>query len=212
MKLKAYEENDIEEEISEDDKKSEFEVIRKELVSRLEFVGMMYERQAESIPKRIGKRKSDMYTRIAIFIAVVLADTFITILLNAPGGAVLGFAIEVWIAVIYLFVAIIKTGYDAIIAIFTYMVHSEKKSCMNYINNHDIFTLKAEQRYCAEQEKKVRDLLYELKKADCDMSYEKYQEIEYVEKRADWNVCDGYGLKDVLIIVGFIVVLIIIFM
>ncbi len=210
MQLKI---NDISESemIPEQDRKNEFEFRRTELLSNLSFIEMMYKEQADGIEKRIENRKSDMFAKLSLFAVVFVVDTMLGLMLMSPGGSILGLATEVWLSVIYLFIALIKTGYSAFKSVWCYMVHTEQKICSNYIKEHNVFTLQAERRYCVVQKLKVHEMYEELQKLSFDMPYKKYEEVSYIEKRADGDIFDGYTIKDVFAVIVFIIALIIAF-
>lgn len=210
MQLKI---NDISESemIPEQDRKNEFEFRRTELLSNLSFIEMMYKEQADGIEKRIENRKSDMFAKLSLFVVVFVVDTILGLMLMSPGGSILGLATEVWLSVIYLFIALIKTGYSAFKSVWCYMVHTEQKICSNYIKEHNVFTLQAERRYCVGQKLKVHEMYVELQKLSFDMPYKKYEEVSYIEKRADGDIFDGYTIKDVFAVIVFIIAMIIAF-
>lgn len=204
MKLRI---KDIPEEIivSDEERRAEFETIRTELLENIEFVEMMYSDQADGIKTRIEKRKSEMYASLTLFIVVLMVDILLIAMLNSAGGGVLILATEMWLSLIYVFMALIKTGIGACKAIHIYLVHTERKICRGYIERHNVFTLLDEERFCVRKKLETREMYNELKKLDFDMPYDKYRDIEYIEKRADGNIYDGYTIKDIAWLALFVV-------
>ncbi len=191
MKLK----NELENETSMGDTEEEqrqHEALKAELMEKLDYISMLYQRQYDGIDKRIKKYKSDMYNAVLLFVIVATVDGILSAMLASPGGGILGMSIEIWVAAISLFIALIKTGKGMISAIFTYNVQIEKKSLLQYIRKYDIFTIEEERRYCCRKLDEVTDLKKKLKDLEQGMKYTEYADYEYIEKRADADVLDGF--------------------
>lgn len=200
MKLKV----EVEEQCSLDDarqeREKEFESVRHELLDKLGYIGMLYQEQFDGIAKRMEKCKSDMWVGIAVFLVVSGLDGIYTIMVCSPGGEILSLAVEIWLAAAFLFIALIKTGRDMCVAVFSYWVQSEQRFVRRYIKKYGIFTLSEERRYCAWRLVEVERLLEELHCLSADMSYRKYAEYEYVERRADTDVMDWFYYHRPLVI------------
>jgi hypothetical protein len=127
-KMRLKEQSTIE---KEEENNSYVEAIKKEIQGRAMFAEMLYRKQEEGIAKRIEKCKFNMQTNIAVFFVVMI----MTLFLIFCGGSLL-----VWIIVIYLFIALLKTGKEMLVATFNYMIHTEKPIMLKYIRKHEIYT------------------------------------------------------------------------
>lgn len=204
LKLKEATEEESQN-ITEKEQLQEFEFMRKELLDKLEYTRMLYQEQYDRIDKRLENRNSKMWGSIALFMVVAMVDIIFTIIISAPGGAILGLAWEIWAAAVFLFIAIIKTGKDMLKNIFAYLIHTEKSFLKKYILKYDIFTIKAEARYCSDKLSEVSRFINELKELKPDMPYKIYSECEYVRRYADEDVYElFYIYRPILIIIGAI--------
>ncbi len=202
MKIKeaAEEENRS---ISGKEQLEEFEFLRKELLDKLEHTKMMYQEQYDKIDKRIENRCSKMWGSIALFIVVAMIDIIFAIMISAPGGYILSLSWEIWAAAVFLFIGVIKAGKDMLKNIFAYLIHIEKPFLKKYIIKYDIFTIKAEKRYCSDKLSEVLRLMKQLKELKPDMPYKIYSECEYIRRYADEDVYElFYVYRPILIVIA----------
>ncbi|MDE6026181.1 MAG: hypothetical protein K2G45_12115 [Lachnospiraceae bacterium] len=192
MKLKNEVENEVSLTETKEEQQRQHEAVKTELMDKLDYIGLLYREQHDGIDKRLEKCKSDMYWAIFLFLGVAVVDGFLAILLSAPGGSILGMAWEIWVAVVVLFIALIKTGKNMGAAIFTYWVQHEKRFMIRYIQKYNIFTIQEEKRYCSRKMKEVAELKKKLNDMEPGMKYTEFMDYEYIEKRADADVLDGF--------------------
>ncbi len=169
----------------------EFE--KKEIRDKLNLILQEYQDQKRGVEVKLKKLHSDMYAAILFFVIVFLVDAFFSFLLKQPGSSLLAFTWEMWVACIALFIAMWKLGMNMIKKIAEYHIHNETGKFNHLKEKSGSFTLKAEGRFCEKMEKETRKLLDELFTMPAGDSYEKYAEIQYVEKRADEQVFEQYG-------------------
>lgn len=183
----------------EEENNSYVEAIKKEIQGRAMFAEMLYRKQEEGIAKRIEKCKFNMQTNIAVFFVVMI----MTLFLIFCGGSLL-----VWIIVIYLFIALLKTGKEMLVATFNYMIHTEKPIMLKYIRKQDICTLLEERRYCGGKQIELEKMMRCIKNLTTIEELNPYRDVEYVEKRADTDVTNSlYNWK--IIVLGCVIAVII---
>lgn len=186
---------------------------KKELSDKLGLILEEYQDQKQGVEAKIKKMHSDMYVAIVIFLAVFLIDAFFTFLLKQPGGSLLAFTWEMWVACVAVFIAMWKSGINMLKKIAEYHIHNETGVLRNYRIKHGVFTLKDEGRYCETKAKETQKLLAEVMALTKEDSYDSYYEIQYMEKRADtrvFGVFDDYAvLWYILMAVVFLIIFVI---
>lgn len=186
---------------------------KKELSDKLNLILQEYQDQKRGVEVKLKKLHSDMYVAILFFVIVFLVDAFFNFLLKQPGGSLLAYTWEMWVACIALFIALWKSGINMIKKIIEYHIHNETARFDRFREKAGNFTLKAEGRFCEIMEKETRKLLDELTTMSTEDSYEKYAEIQYIEKRADTQVLGmfdrydflWYGLMIIVFIILYVV-------
>lgn len=180
--LTRYEEqrDEVEYQIARD---AEHVFVKAELLERLRFVRNQYRDQIDGIPTRMEHKRTRMINSIItvsimIFIIVLLIIIYFRIGV-VPIGIVIG--ICAWPFTF----AMIAQGIADVRA---YYVHQEREFCKDYIERKKIFTLPAEQRYCAGKMIETDRLIRELSELEEGESYKKFLEWEYEERRADEKV------------------------
>lgn len=190
---------------------AEFEMLKGDIIARLEFILSEYRCQYDGIAIRTGKRKSEMLVSIVTFVSVFLLDGVLTIMIHMPEGSILALAWEIWAACVILFIALCKTAKNMILNIFSYCVHTERRGFMRYIRKYEIFTLEEEKRYCADKITELEQMIQEMHELESGKPDSKYMEYEYVEKRSDVHVLDFFDNNRALLIIGMIIAIIIIY-
>lgn len=104
-----------------------------------------------------------------------------------------------------------KSGKSMILNIFSYCVHTERKSFEKYIMKNDIFTLLAEKRFCVDKIKETESLIQELHELKSPKLDSKYRECKYIEKRSDTSVLDFFDNNSRILFAIMIVVIIVVY-
>lgn len=183
---------------------------KKELCDKLNLILQEYQDQKRGVEIKLKKLHSDMYVAILFFVIVFMIDAFFSFLFKQPGAALLAFTWEMWVACIALFIAMWKAGMNMLKKIAEFHIHNETAR-FNRLEKPGNFTLKAEGRFCEKMERETRKLLDELSTTSIEGSYEKYAEIQYIEKRADAEVFGLFDQYEILWYVAMAVIFIIIY-
>lgn len=185
----------------------EFE--KKEFRDKLNLILQEYQDQRQGVKVKLEKLHSDMYIAILLFVFLLLVDGFFSFLLKQPGAALLAFAWEMWVACIALFIAMWKAGMNMIKKIAEYHIHNETGKFHNQ-KKQENFTLKAEGRFCEKMEKETRELLDELAAMPAGASLSKFDEVQYIERRADaevFGLFDRYGILWYVVMAAIFIVI-----
>lgn len=164
-------------------REAEHVFVKAELLERLRFVQNQYRAQIDGIPTRMEHKRARMISSIImagimLFIIVLLVIIYSRIAIGLI-GVVIG--IGAWPLT---FVTIAQGIADTR----AYHVHQEREFYKAYIERKKIFTLPAEQRYCAGKMIETDRLIRELSELEEGESYKKFLEWKYEERRADEKV------------------------
>lgn len=166
----------------------EFEYIKSSLQKDLTLVLVQYESQLASIPKRLQSRKNSMIAAILTFTFMVLVDLYFEFLLNLPGGSILAGTIEMWVAVIAVFIALWKSFFWMMDSIIEYNTQNETLRFLKFKHKYKVFTLRDEERFCKQKIDECREMMVDLKNTTSSDNLDAYQNHRYIDKR-------GYSME-----------------
>lgn len=168
----------------------EFTYAREELLGKLDMILDEYLDQRKMIDGKLKRTRSDMYIAIAVFLLLVLVDTYFSVLLRLPGGFVMAFTWEMWAVSIFLTIALIKGFMNLITKIAECCIQNEWKLFEGYRIKRGIVTFKDEERYCSWRINETRSMQRQLRELGPEDSLAPFYDFQYIEKRADEHSFD----------------------